>query len=234
MNEKSLRVLEFYKVRDEVKRYTYTNAGKDIIESLVPYNNIYEIREHLTETQEALRLLVTKGAPPFEGVYDARSAIDRAGKGFVLPPGELLKIAAVLRSARRFRDYISFKEEEGQHRVIQDICEGITPIKSLEDEIYSAIESEYTISDRASSALSGIRRQLKDKNVSVRDKVNSLIRSNSQYLQENLYTMRGDRYVLPVKAEHKGSVPGIIHDQSSSGATLYIEPMSLVNLNNEI
>jgi len=227
-------VLEFYKILEEVKRYTYTNAGKDLLGALKPYDNIYEVKEHLEETYEALKLLTTKGAPPFEGVYDARSAIERAGKGSVLQPGELLKIAAVMRSARRFRDYVSVREDEEQNRVIQDICEGITPLKSLEDDIFNAVVSEEEISDRASSLLYNIRRQLKDKNVSVRDKVNSLIRSYSQFLQDNLYTMRGDRYVLPVRAEHKGSVPGIIHDQSSSGATLFIEPMSLVNLNNEI
>lgn len=234
MNDKSLRVLEFHKILEEMKRFTYTNAGKDIIEVLKPYNNIYEVKEHLEETCEALKLLTTKGAPPFEGVYDARSAIERAGKGSVLQPGELLKIAAVMRSARRFRDYVSVKEDEEQNRVIQDICEGITPVKSIEDDIFNAVVSEDEISDRASTLLYNTRRQLKDKNVSVRDKVNSLIRSYSQYLQDNLFTMRGDRYVLPVKAEHKGSVHGIIHDQSSSGATLFIEPMSLVNLNNEI
>jgi len=234
LNDKSLRVLEFYKIREELKKFTYTNAGKDIIDVLKPYDNIYEVKEHLEETYEALKLLTTKGAPPFEGVYDARIAIERAGKGSVLQPGELLKIAAVMRSARRFRDYVSVREDEEQHRVIQDICEGITPVKSLEDDIFNAVVSEDELSDRASSLLYNLRRQLKDKNVSVRDKVNSLIRSYSQYLQDNLYTMRGDRYVLPVKAEHKGSVHGIIHDQSSSGATLYIEPMSLVNLNNEI
>ncbi len=234
MNDKSLRVLEFYKILGEVKRYTYTNAGKDLLGALKPYDNIYEVREHLEETYEALKLLTTKGAPPFEGVYDARSAIERAGKGSVLQPGELLKIAAVMRSARRFRDYVAVREDEEQHRVIQDICEGITPLKSLEDDIFNAVVSEEEISDRASSLLYNIRRQLKDKNVSVREKVNSLIRSYSQFLQDNLYTMRGDRYVLPVRAEHKGSVPGIIHDQSSSGATLFIEPMSLVTLNNEI
>lgn len=217
-----------------MKRFTYTNAGKDIIDVLKPYNNIYEVKEHLEETCEALRLLTTKGAPPFEGVYDARSAIERAGKGSVLQPGELLRIAAVMRSARRFRDYVSMREDEEQNRVIQDICEGITPVKSIEDDIFNAVVSEDEISDRASTLLYNTRRQLKDKNVSVRDKVNSLIRSYSQYLQDNLFTMRGDRYVLPVKAEHKGSVHGIIHDQSSSGATLFIEPMSLVNLNNEI
>lgn len=234
MNDKSLRVLEFHKILEDMKRFTYTNAGKDIIDVLKPYNNIYEVKEHLEETCEALRLITTKGAPPFEGVYDARSAIERAGKGSVLQPGELLKIAAVMRSARRFRDYVSVREDEEQNRVIQDICEGITPMKSIEDDIFNAVVSEDEISDRASTLLYNTRRQLKDKNVSVRDKVNSLIRSYSQYLQDNLFTMRGDRYVLPVKAEHKGSVHGIIHDQSSSGATLFIEPMSLVNLNNEI
>ncbi len=234
MNEKSLKILEFGKIKEEIKKYTVTSAGKDLIDELKPYDNIYEAREHLEETKEALRLLVTKGAPPFEGVYDIREGISRAEKGSSLMPGQLLKIAAMLRSARKFKEYISHKEEEEAFRVIEDICEGIVPLKKLEDEIFLAIEGEDEISDRASSTLYNLRRSLKDKNASVRDKVNSLIRSYSDYLQDNLYTMRGDRYVLPVKAEHKGSVQGLVHDQSSSGATLYIEPMSLVNLNNEI
>jgi DNA mismatch repair protein MutS2 len=234
MNEKSLKILEFGKIKEEIKKYTVTSAGKDLIDELKPYDNIYEAREHLEETKEALRLLVTKGAPPFEGVYDIREGISRAEKGSSLMPGQLLKIAAMLRSARKFKEYISHKEEEEAFRVIEDICEGIVPLKKLEDEIFLAIEGEDEISDRASSTLYNLRRSLKDKNASVRDKVNSLIRSYSDYLQDNLYTMRGDRYVLPVKSEHKGSVQGLVHDQSSSGATLYIEPMSLVNLNNEI
>lgn len=234
MNEKSLKILEFHKIKEEVKKYTVTSAGKDLIDELKPYDNIYEAKEHLEETKEALRLLVTKGAPPFEGVYDVREGISRAEKGSSLMPGQLLRIAAMLRSARRFKDYVSHKEEEEAFRVIEDICEGIVPLKKLEDEIFLAIEGEEEISDRASSTLYNIRRSLKDKNSSVRDKVNSLIRRYSAYLQDTLYTMRGDRYVLPVRAEHKGAVPGLVHDQSSSGATLYIEPMSLVNLNNEI
>ncbi|MCT8977282.1 endonuclease MutS2 [Clostridium sp. CX1] len=234
MNEKSLKILEFGKIKEGLKRYTVTKAGKDLIDELKPYDNIYEAREHLEETKEALRLLVTKGAPPFEGVYDVREGISRAEKGSSLMPAQLLRIAAMLRSARRFKEYVSHKEEEEAFRVIEDICEGIVPLKKLEDEIFLAIESEEEISDRASSTLYNIRKSLKDKNSSVRDKVNSLIRSYSAYLQDTLYTMRGDRYVLPVRAEHKGAVPGLVHDQSSSGATLYIEPMSLVNLNNEI
>lgn len=234
MNEKSLKVLEFYKIREQLKNYTSTGAAKDLIDELKPYDNIYEVREHIQETKEAFKLLVTKGAPPFEGVYDVREGISRAGKGSTLMPGQLLKIAAILRAARRFQEYISHKEEEEGFRVLEDISQGIIPLKNIEDHIFMSIESEEQVSDRASTALYNIRKALKDKNSSVRDKVNSLIRSYSDYLQDNLYTMRGDRYVLPVRAEHKGAVPGLVHDQSSSGATLYIEPMGLVNLNNEI
>lgn len=234
LNEKALRVLEYYKIKDIIKSFTQTSAGKDIIEDLKPYDNIYEVKEHLEETKEALMLLAKKGSPPFEGLYDVREGISRAEKGSSLMPGQLLKIANLLRCARRFKEYVNRREEEEAFRVIEDICEGLVPLKKLEDDILLAIVSEDEISDKASTTLYNIRRSLKDKNASIKDKVNSLIRSNSKFLQDNLYTIRGERYVLPVKAEHKGSVPGLVHDQSSSGATLFIEPMSLVNLNNEI
>jgi DNA mismatch repair protein MutS2 len=234
LNEKALRVLEYQKIKDMIKNYTQTGAGKDLIDALKPYDNIYEVREHLEETYEALQLLAKKGSPPFEGLYDVREGISRAEKASTLMPGQLLKIANMLRCARRFKEYIGHKEEEESFRVIEDICEGIVPLKKLEDEILLAVVSEEEISDKASTTLYNIRRALKDKNASIKDRVNSLIRSNSKFLQENLYTIRGERYVLPVKAEHKGAVPGLVHDQSSTGSTLFIEPMSLVNLNNEI
>jgi len=234
MNTKSLKVLEYYKIKEKVKEYTHTKAGKDIIDSLEPYTNIYEVREHLQETNEALLLLSKKGSAPFEGIYDVRDAISRASKGASLMPTQLLRIAQMLRCARLFKNYVGIKGDEESSRVLEDICIGIVPIKKLEDEIFIAIISDEEISDRASSLLYNLRKSLKEKNASVKDKVNALVRSNAKYLQENLYTIRGDRYVIPVKVEHKGSVPGIVHDQSSSGATLFIEPMSLVNLNNEI
>lgn len=234
MNDKALRVLEFNKIKEELKKYTTTSAGKDIIEELVPYDNAFEVREHIEETREAFQLLIKKSAPPFEGLYDVREGIGRAQRGFSLLPVQLLRIANLLRCARRFKDYISHKDEEQSYRVIEDICAGLVPLKKLEDEIFSAIISEEEISDRASAALFNIRRTLRDKTTSIKSKVNSLVRTYSQYLQESIYTVRGDRYVLPVKVEHKGAVPGLVHDQSSSGATLFIEPMSLVTLNNEI
>lgn len=234
MNDKALRVLEFNKIKEELKKYTTTSAGKDIIEELVPYDNAFQVREHIEETREAFELLIKKSAPPFEGLYDVREGIGRAQRGFSLLPVQLLRIANLLRCARRFKDYISHKDEEQSYRVIEDICAGLVPLKKLEDDIFSAIISEEEISDRASAALFNIRRTLRDKTTSIKSKVNSLVRTYSQYLQESIYTVRGDRYVLPVKVEHKGAVPGLVHDQSSSGATLFIEPMSLVTLNNEI
>ncbi|MCB2294142.1 endonuclease MutS2 [Clostridium algoriphilum] len=234
MNTKSLKVLEYFKIKDRIKVYAKTTAGKDIIESLEPYTNIYEVREHLQETNEALLLLSRKGSAPFEGIYDVRGPINRASKGASLMPMQLLRIAQMLRCARLFKNYVGNIEGEKSFRVLTDICIGIVPIKKLEDEIFIAIIGDDEISDRASSLLFSLRKSLKEKSASVKEKVISLVRSNAKYLQESLYTVRGDRYVIPVKVEHKGSVPGLVHDQSSSGATLFIEPMSLVNLNNEI
>ncbi len=234
MNEKSLRILEFYKIKDIIKKYTGTNAAKDLIEELTPYNSLYEVKEHLEETKEALELLMKKGSPPLEGAYDVREAITRAEKGATLMPEGLLRIANIQRCARGFTSYISHREEEGGYRVLEDICIGIVPLKQLEDSIFISIISEEEISDRASTTLFNIRKTLKNKTASVKDKVSSMVRGYSSYLQENLYTIRGDRYVLPVKSEYKAQVPGLVHDQSSSGATLFIEPMGLVNLNNEI
>lgn len=234
MNNKALRVLEFEKIKAELKKYTMTSASKDIIDNLVPYSSVYEVKEHLKETKEAFQLLIKKSAPPFEGLYDVREGITKSQKGFILLPVELLRIANLLRCSRRFKSYIAHKDEEESFRVIEDICEGLVPIKKLEEEIFLCIISEEEVSDRASSKLYNIRKSLRDKNASIKSKVNSLIRNYSQYLQESIYTIRGERYVLPVKVEYKGSVQGLVHDQSSSGATLFIEPMSLVNLNNEI
>ena len=152
----------------------------------------------------------------------------------MLSISQILRVGGMLKASRRFKDYINRRDDEKPHELLEDLIDILVPLKKLEETIEISIVSEEEISDRASSILSSIRRNLKEKNSSVRDKINSIVRSNSKYLQDSLYTMRGDRYVLPVKAEYKGQVPGLVHDQSSTGATLFIEPMSLVNLNNEI
>lgn len=234
MNEKGLRVLEFNKVKDQIKKYTQTGAGKVLIDKLTPYSNIHEVREHLEETDEAMCILVRKGNPPMEGLYDIREEIERVNKGGTLRGEALLRIAAMLRCSRNFLEYVSHKEEEEPYRVLEDITCGITPLKRIEDKIFNIIISEDEISDRASDKLYSIRRSLKEKNGAIKDRVGSMVRQYGQYLQENLYTIRGDRYVIPVKCENKSQVPGLVHDQSSTGATLFIEPMGLVSLNNEI
>ncbi len=234
MNERTFRVLEFQKVKENLKRYSKTQGGKKLIDKLTPYETKYEVEIALKETKEALDMLVTKGAPPFEGLYDVSEGIERASKGGVLSCMQLLHIGNMLRCSRRFKKYTERDEAEVAFERIEDLAYILEPLKGLEEEIERAIVSEEEISDRASATLRSIRRNLKEKNSSVREKINSIVRSYSKYLQENLYTMRGDRYVLPVKVEYKGQVPGIVHDQSSTGATLFIEPMGLVNLNNEI
>ena len=234
MEDRSLRVLEFNKIKEIIKNYTVTASAKVLVEELKPYDTIFEVEKKLRETDEALDLLITKGSAPFEGLHDSREGIERAKKGGVLSPGQLLRIGGMLKSSRRFKEYLSRRNEEKSHEILEDLVSILMPLKSLEDIIEISIISEDEISDKASSTLYNLRRNIKEKVSSVRDKINSIVRSNSKYLQDTLYTMRGDRYVLPVKVEHKGAVPGLVHDQSSTGSTIYIEPISLVNLNNEI
>ena len=234
MEDRSLKVLEFNKIIEKVSEYAITSSAKELVFALTPYDTIFEVEKKLKETEEALDLLITKSNPPFEGFFDVKEGIERAKKGGMLSISQILRVGGMLKASRRFKDYINRRDDEKPHELLEDLIDILVPLKKLEETIEISIVSEEEISDRASSALSSIRRNLKEKNSSVRDKINSIVRSNSKYLQDSLYTMRGDRYVLPVKAEYKGQVPGLVHDQSSTGATLFIEPMSLVNLNNEI
>jgi len=231
VNEKNLNKLEFNKIKEKIKGYAVSSTGKEFIGELVPFSSKIEIERSLLETRDAVNLIQTKGSAPFEGVFDVRGAINYVGKGGTTSAENLLRIANVMKSARLFKDYVG-KDDDYRH--LRDITFGINPLRSLESDIYIAILSENEISDKASQALSSIRKSLKEKTSSVKDKIQSLVRENEKYLQDNLYTVRGDRYVIPVKAEHKGQVKGLIHDQSASGQTLFIEPLSLVNLNNEI
>ena len=234
MNEKALRVLEFNKIKEKLRRYAVTSGGKQKVDELVPYSSVYEVSNALEDTKEAYQILMKKGNPPFEGLHDVRDGLERAGKGGILSLGQLLYVGNMLRCTTRVKEYLQTREEEDSFVRLEDLAYILTPLKTLELDIEKSIVSEEEISDKASSTLYNIRRNLKELNSSVRDKINGIVKSNAKYLQDAIYTMRGDRYVIPVKAEYKGSVPGLIHDQSSTGATLFIEPMSLVNLNNDI
>nr|WP_245250538.1 endonuclease MutS2 [Youngiibacter multivorans] len=223
--------LEYFMIIEKVKAYAVCSAGADIISGMEPYEHREDIERSLSETEEAAALLYSKGSAPFEGIYDVRDNLKFIGKGGSTGASGLLRIANILRSSREFKEYVGPSDS---HRHLKEILYGVTPYKALENEIFIAIIGENEVSDKASPELFGIRRALKDKTASVKEKIQSLVRSNEKFLQDNLYTVRGDRYVLPVKSEHKGSVPGLVHDQSATGQTLFIEPMSLVNLNNDI
>jgi DNA mismatch repair protein MutS2 len=158
--------------------------------------------------------LINKGNPPFEGLSDAEECIERAKKGGTLTPGQLLKVGGMLRATRTMKEFFKREEVERAYPRLEDLAYILVPVKSLEEEIERAIVSEEEISDKASPTLHNIRRSLKEKNSSIRDKISSIVRSNSKYLQDDLYTMRGDRYVIPVKSEYKSQVPGLVHDQS--------------------
>lgn len=234
MNDKVLRVLEFNKIKEKVKTYAVTSGGKEKVESLCPYESAFEVRNALEDTREAFELLFKKGNPPFEGLHDVREALNRAKKGGVLTAGQLMYIGNMLRCTSNLKDYLSRSEEEEPFERLEDLAYILTPINNLRADIEKCIVSEEEIADKASNTLFNIRKNLKDLNSSVRDKINHLVKSNAKYLQDAIYTMRGDRYVLPVKSEYKGQVPGLVHDSSATGATLFIEPMSLVNINNDI
>jgi DNA mismatch repair protein MutS2 len=232
MNSRCLKVLEFNKIKEQLKSFLHGTGAYELVDNLAPYTNIHDVLEHLKETEEGSAILSKKGSPPFSGLYDVRDALSHLKKGGVLRGDAVLKIGKTLTIARELKKYI--ETDDHTYSVLEDITINLTPLKGIEDEIYRIIISEDEIYDRASEKLYSIRKSLKDKNASIKDKVNGILRSYAPYLQDNLYTMRGDRYVIPVKSEYKGKVDGLIHDQSSSGATIFIEPMVLVSLNNEI
>lgn len=236
MNEKALRILEYNKIIDMLCESTVSNMGRDIAMDLRPSNDLNEIKELLQETTEAVKLLLKKGNIPIGGMQDIRVPLKKVKLGSTLEPGELLKIADTLRAARRLKSFMNEDRGEESFPIIEYYIETLSPYKSIEDSIGNAIISEEEISDNASPQLHSIRRRIKEKTASMREKLNHMITSPAyqKYLQDPIITVRGDRHVIPVKQEFRANVPGIVHDQSASGATLFIEPMAVVEMNNDL
>ena len=237
MNEKSLRVLEFNKIIDKLKTKASSSLGLKHIENLKPSNDFDEVKNTLLETSEAQAILIKRGLVSMDGIHDIEDKAKRAHVGATLDPGALLKIADCLRVARSLKRNLEGSEEEDfNYPIIQALTNALYTFRDIEDRIYTSIVGESEISDNASTTLKTIRRRIVQKNQSIRSKLNSIISSTTyqKYLQDNIISMRGDRFVIPVKAEYRSVVSGIVHDQSSSGATLFIEPMSIVEMNNEL
>lgn len=236
MNQKSLRVLEFNKIVDILKTKVSSSLGLKYIENLTPSSDYEEVKYMLEETSQAQGILLKRGAVGLNGIHDIEDKAKRAEIGASLDPGSLIKIADTLRVARNLKNTLASSEEEFSYPIIQGLSNSLYVYRDVEDKIYNAIVSEIEISDNASSELRDIRRRIVQKNQSIRSKLNSIISSTTyqKYLQDAIISVRGDRFVVPVKAEYRSYVSGIIHDQSSSGATLFIEPMSIVDMNNEL
>ncbi|OPJ55173.1 endonuclease MutS2 [Alkalithermobacter paradoxus] len=236
MNERSLRVLEYNKIIDMLKDKVACSLGLKHIDKLVPSSNYEEVINMQKETSEAESILIKRGSFPLGGIHDIEILVKKASIGSSLDPGQLLMVADTLRGARLIRNFMKNEDGESKYEIIEGLVSSLNVFRDIEDSIYNSIASESEVSDSASPELRSIRRKIVQKNEGIRSKLNSIISSTTyqKYLQEAIVTIRGDRFVVPVKQEYRSSVPGIVHDQSSSGATLFIEPMSVVEMNNEL
>lgn len=235
MNKKSLRVLEFDKIVEMLKEKVSSSLGMKYVDDLYPSGDFDEVEYRLKETSETQAILTKRGYIELSGIHDIKDKVKRASVGGTLDALSILKIGESLRVARTLKNNLS-SNEEFNYPIIQGLLEGLFIYRDLEDEILNAIISEIEISDNASSTLRDIRRRIIQKNQSIRSKLNSIISSSTyqKYLQDAIISVRGDRFVIPVKSEYRSNVSGIIHDQSSSGQTLFIEPMTIVDMNNEL
>ncbi|MDD3289559.1 MAG: endonuclease MutS2 [Eubacteriales bacterium] len=234
INKKALRVLEYHKIIDMLRGEACSGLTRTMIDALRPASDRSRIREELADTAEAVTVILRKGTPPFGNFYDIGGFVHLAAKEGSLTPKQLLEVAYNLTSARKTAAFLSADLPELPR--IRGLVSAITVLRELEDEIKRCILSEDEIADSASAELKRIRRAIVRQNEAIRSKIQQIVGSaeNRMLLQDALVTMRQGRYVIPVKAEHKNRFPGIVHDQSSSGATLFVEPQTIVIMNNEL
>lgn len=237
MNEKSLRVLEYHKIIGKLTSEATSQLGKELCAQLTPSNEMEVIEYGIKETSEAVELLIKYSAPPFGPILDLKNHVKIAEIGSFMSPAQLLQVSDTLRTARNLKSYLLKSiDDSSAFPILKEHAQQITPLKNVEDAINTAIIGENQISDNASPGLRKIRREMESKHQSVKSKLEHLVRDQEtkKFLQDSLVTIRQDRFVVPVKSEYKGMVKGLVHDQSSSGSTLYIEPFAVVELNNEL
>ncbi len=232
--EKSLNILELPIVLDMLAAEAVTEGGKEACLKLRPSADRLEVKNRLSETSAAKNMMVVRGSPSLSGIKDIRPSLSRADLGGSLNTIELLSIARVLQCARLVKGYTS--DDKLGKSCIDHLFAALHANRFLEEKITGSIVGEDEIADSASSELANIRRKIRAASARVRDCLQKIISSPSyaKVLQEPIITMRSDRFVVPVKAECKGAVPGLVHDISASGATLFIEPMAAVKANNEL
>lgn len=235
MDVKTLQTLEFDKILKRLAGFTQNEKVQARILSLTPETDIARAQSLQKETTEAAGVLLRRGTPPGFSVSDVSGAMMRTERGGAMSMAEFLKLASALAVSRRLKAYIT-EDKPGEGTYVRSLADSIENLKQVETEIGDKIIGEDEMADGASPALFAIRKSIKTHASKVRDTLNSYITSTKvqKFLQESIVTMRGDRYVIPVKAEHKGEIKGIVHDASASGSTVFIEPASVVELTNEI
>ena len=231
MEEKSLSTLEYTKILKSLSECAKNDDAKTMAEELKPSSDFREVERALAETDAAVTMSLKFGSPEILRVEPVDGAIKRLDVGGALSAAELLNVARLLKCIRNLKRYT--KEQTG---ALEEYFSELVSAKPIEDEINRAIVSEDEIADAASPALANVRRKMKNTGAKIKDSLDSMVRSGhyQKFLMDNIVTMRNNRYVVPVKAEHRSEVPGIVHDMSASGSTVFIEPSSVVNANNEL
>ncbi|MBP2634111.1 MAG: mutS2 1 [Firmicutes bacterium] len=234
MESAVLSTLEYNKIREMLAERAGSVMGKELVQVLVPSNDVREVQERLAETAEAREIMNNVPSIPLGGIRDVRVTIKRAELGSILEPHELLAVASMLYAARRMKGF--FADLPVEAPILQLRADQIMVLRNIETIIETTVTEQGSIRDDASSELQKIRREIKQAQSRVKEKLDSILRSGEyqKYFQDALVTMRSDRYVIPIKQEFRHNFPGIVHDQSASGATLFIEPIAIVNLNNDI
>lgn len=236
MDSKILNTMDYHKILASLANHAATGLGEQAALNLRPSSDLEEVKLRLQATDEAMTVERLKGGPPLAGVKDIRGALKRARIQAMLSSTELWDISALLFAARRTKRHIAAVHEEEAIPLLQDLAETISDQKQLEEDIRQCIDEQGEILDQASFELASVRRELRIGETRIREKLEAMIRSSNaaKMLQEQLITIRNDRYVIPVKQEYRSHYGGIVHDQSGSGATLFIEPEAIVAMNNKL
>lgn len=236
MQQRAMKTLEFDKVRNQLIEHTHSTLGREKAQTLMPSADFEEVSRLQEETDEAAKVLRIKGNVPLGGIHDIRPHTKRAQIGGMLSPIELVQVASTVHASRQMKRFIEDLQEVTDVPILLNYAEGIIVLAKLEEAIKNAIDEGGEVLDSASEALRSLRQQMRTRESRVREKLESMIRSTNaaKMLSDAIITIRNDRFVIPVKQEYRSHYGGIIHDQSSSGQTLFIEPQSVVQLNNEL
>ncbi|MDD3114326.1 MAG: endonuclease MutS2 [Anaerovibrio sp.] len=233
MKKESFKVLEYKRILSRLSEKTGTTLGRELAQGLVPVNDPEEVRERLRQTAEAVQV-ASAAHPPLGGIKDIRESLKKTGLGAVLAPDELWDVLTTMYAMREIKKF--FKELEAEAPSLKSWARNLEILGQLERSLEHIVDEHGSLRDDASVELRRIRREIKGSQVKIKEHLSGLLHNNEyqKYFQDTIVTMRGDRYVLPVKQEYRQYFPGIVHDQSATGSTLFVEPMAVVNLNNDI